>query len=257
LAALWNALWATQVAGTVTNVAFLSALAAHPGFAAGDVDTGLIDRDLESLVTIPETPRAAIAVAALEVLGLLDPADNSDPWSSLTGFRIWGKGRNAVHLDWGDGSQLVVVEVQASGRFTVAVPESTFDIEARHTEDGIRITLTDKTWTIWLHRDGPAITVFADGNAHVITVPDILAADAEADSNSDAVVAPMTGAVRGVSTSAEATVSKGDTLILMEAMKMEHTLTAPRDGVVASVNAAVGDQVEEGSVLVALEPEDG
>ena len=69
-------------------------------------------------------------------------------------------------------------------------------------------------------------TVFADGNAHVITVPDILAADAEADSNSDAVVAPMTGAVRGVTASVGAKVSKGDTLILMEPREIAGRLGA-------------------------------
>ena len=256
LAALSNALAATQVAGTITNVDFLAALAAHPGFAAGDVDTGLIERDLADLILVPEVPRAAIAVAALEVLGLLEPVDRSDPWSGLTGFRVWGKGRQAVHLDWGDGPQLVVVETQAAGRFTVAVPDSTFDIDAERIADGIRITLTDKKWTIGLFRDGSDITVFAEGTAHQITVPDILAPDDEAGGGGDAVVAPMTGAVRGVHTTAGAKVREGDTLILMEAMKMEHTLIAPRDGVVAAVNAAEGDQVEEGAVLVALEAED-
>lgn len=220
------------------------------------MDTGLIERDLADLILMPEVPRAAIAVAALEVLGLLEPVDRSDPWSGLTGFRVWGKGRQAVHLDWGDGAQLVVVETQAAGRFTVAVPDSTFDIDAERIADGIRITLTDKKWTIGLFRDGSDITVFAEGTAHQITVPDILAPDDEAGGGGDAVVAPMTGAVRGVHTTAGAKVREGDTLILMEAMKMEHTLIAPRDGVVAAVNAAEGDQVEEGAVLVALEAED-
>ena len=257
LAALSNALSATEVAGTVTNVAFLSALAAHPGFAAGDVDTGLIDRDLQDLIVVPDVPRAAIAVTALEVSGLLDPPDTSDPWSGLTGFRVWGKGRHAVHLDWGDGPQLVVVETQGAGRFTVAEPDSTFDIEAERNADGIRIMLTDKKWTVGLFRDGPLFTVFAEGAAHQITVPDILARDDEAESGGDAVVAPMTGAIRAVHAEAGLPVKEGAVLILMEAMKMEHTLTAPRDGEVAAVNVAVGDQAEEGAVLVALEPEDG
>ena len=257
LAALSNALAATEVAGTVTNVAFLSALASHPGFAAGDVDTGLIERDLQDLIVVPDVPRAAIAVTALEVSGLLDPPDTSDPWSGLTGFRVWGKGRHAVHLDWGDGPQLVVVETQGAGRFTVAEPDSTFDIEAERNADGIRIMLTDKKWTVGLFRDGPLFTVFAEGAAHQITVPDILARDDEAEAGGDVVVAPMTGAIRAVHAEAGLPVKEGAVLILMEAMKMEHTLTAPRDGVVAAVNFAVGDQAEEGAVLVALEPEDG
>ncbi|MEL7469983.1 MAG: acetyl/propionyl/methylcrotonyl-CoA carboxylase subunit alpha [Pseudomonadota bacterium] len=256
LAALSNALGATQVAGTVTNVAFLSALAAHPGFADGDVDTGLIERDLGDLLHVPEVPRAAVALAALDVLGLLDPPDTSDPWSALTGFRIWGKGRQAVHLDWGEGSQLVVVETQAARRFTIGMPDSTFDFEARRDGDKIRLFLTDRIWSAGLFRDDAHVTVFFEGSSHVITVPDMLAPDDEADAGGDAVAAPMTGAVRAVHAQTGQTVREGDVMVLMEAMKMEHTLTAPRDGVVASVNAAVGDQVEEGAVLVALEPGD-
>ncbi|MEL6998780.1 MAG: biotin/lipoyl-containing protein, partial [Pseudomonadota bacterium] len=256
LAALSNALGATQVAGTVTNVAFLSALAAHPGFADGDVDTGLIERDLGDLLHVPEVPRAAVALAALDVLGLLDPPDTSDPWSALTGFRIWGKGRQAVHLDWGEGSQLVVVETQAARRFTIGMPDSTFDFEARRDGDKIRLFLTDRIWSAGLFRDEANVTVFFEGSSHVITVPDMLAPDDEADVGGDAVAAPMTGAVRAVHAQTGQTVREGDVMVLMEAMKMEHTLTAPRDGVVASVNAAVGDQVEEGAVLVELEPGD-
>ena len=73
----------------------------------------------------------------------------------------------------------------------------------------------------------------------------------------DAVVAPMTGLIKAVHAEPGAKVSAGDAMILMEAMKMEHTLTAPRDGTVADVSANVGDQVEEGAILIALVTEDG
>ncbi|MEM9062528.1 MAG: acetyl/propionyl/methylcrotonyl-CoA carboxylase subunit alpha [Pseudomonadota bacterium] len=256
LAALSNALAATQVAGTITNVAFLRALADHPGFASGDVDTGLIERDLQSLLVEPDVPLIAIAVAALEVLELLDPADASDPWSALTGFRVWGKGRQAVHLDWGEGVQIVVAETQGAGRFTIRIGENTFDIEARRTDGRIRLAMIDRSWSIDLFRDSGVITVFAEGSAHQILVPDVLAPDEEEDGGGDAVIAPMTGAVRAVHAVAGQSVHEGDVLVLMEAMKMEHSLSAPRDGVIAEVNAAVGDQVEEGGLLVSLEPMD-
>jgi 3-methylcrotonyl-CoA carboxylase alpha subunit len=73
----------------------------------------------------------------------------------------------------------------------------------------------------------------------------------------DAVIAPMPGLVKLVAATPGAAVSRGDALMVLEAMKMEHTLAAPRDGVVAEVLAAEGDQVAEGALLLTLAAEDG
>ena len=101
------------------------------------------------------------------------------------------------------------------------------------------------------------VTVFWDGRSYSFDLPDSLAGTDADQAGGDAVIAPMPGLVKVVSTKAGATVSKGDALLVLEAMKMEHTLTAPRDGVVAEVLASVDDQVTDGMLLLALEPEDG
>ena len=90
LAGLARALNETEVAGTVTNVAFLGALARHAGFAAGEVDTGLIARDLAALIETPAPGTKDWAVAALAGLGLTENATGDDPWAALGGFRLWG-----------------------------------------------------------------------------------------------------------------------------------------------------------------------
>ncbi|MEM1299037.1 MAG: acetyl/propionyl/methylcrotonyl-CoA carboxylase subunit alpha [Pseudomonadota bacterium] len=246
------ALARTEVAGTVTNVAFLGALARHPGFAAGDVDTGLIERDLDSLLSVPETPRAARALAALIALDLLDPPDSTDPWATLTSFRIWGEGITRIALTEQDASTDIAVSVLGKGRFMIDSEEVT----ATQTGDAWQIGISGHRTTARAVQHGDRITVFMAEGTFGFGVPDSLAvADAVAEGG-DAVMAPMTGAIKAVNAGKGDRVRKGDALIVMEAMKMEHTLSAPRDGVLAEMSAKVGAQVEEGQVLAAMEPED-
>ncbi|GAB1363889.1 acetyl/propionyl/methylcrotonyl-CoA carboxylase subunit alpha [Rhodobacter sp.] len=89
LSRLQGALAATQVLGTVTNLDFLGALTAHQGFRAGEVDTGLIARDLDRLLDEPPLPPVFALAAALQAQGHLAPRDAADPWDSLTGWRHW------------------------------------------------------------------------------------------------------------------------------------------------------------------------
>ena len=89
--ALATALRQTHVAGTVTNAAFLAALAEHEGFALGEVDTGLIDREIAGLTMRPPLSETAIALAAVTVLGI-------DPAARLAGWRLWGDASHRVRL---------------------------------------------------------------------------------------------------------------------------------------------------------------
>ena len=98
------------------------------------------------------------------------------------------------------------------------------------------------------------MSVFLSGQSFTFEVPDVLASAAEDGAGGDVVAAPMPELVRAVMTQVGAEVAQGDPLLVLEAMKMEHTLRAPRDGVVAELLAAVGDQVSDGTILLALEP---
>ena len=265
LGRLGRALAGTQVAGTVTNVAFLSALAAHAGFAAGDVDTGLIDRDAAALTAAPEPTAEAWAIAAVAALDLnAAPAEpqGGDPWTTLTGWRLWGAARQTARFEHAGHLHAVAVTTYAPGRFHADTPAGTVAIVIRTARDG-------RTWRVEAdgHRGdatavrhkgahGDELTVFHAGQAHAFTVPDALALAEEASHGGDRVAAPMTGLVKSVAATPGARVERGAALAVMEAMKMEHTLRAPRDGAVAEVLAAPGEQVAEGAVLVTLEPED-
>jgi 3-methylcrotonyl-CoA carboxylase alpha subunit len=103
---------------------------------------------------------------------------------------------------------------------------------------------------------GEVVTVFEGAEALVARVPDPLAVAAEA-AGGDEVRAPMPGLVKRLAAAPGQAVARGDVLVVLEAMKMEHALVAPRDGAVAAVHVGEGAQVEDGALLLALEPADG
>jgi 3-methylcrotonyl-CoA carboxylase alpha subunit len=249
LARLRDALAQCQVAGTVTNLAFLAALAADADFASGDVDTGLIARKQEVLVAPPELPDVAVALAALTALDLPGRPD-PDPWGARDGWRAWGKASHQVTLH-GDTALPVTVtltpegyEIETRGRrFRVTLPAP-----GRLSLDGV-VTDTEAV------RIGNAITVFTHGAAFAVLLHDPLDGEAEDATTADHVLSPMPGAVRAVLAAPGQLVGPGEALLVIEAMKMEYTLRAPRTGQVADVLVGVGDQVDQGAVLLNLMPE--
>jgi 3-methylcrotonyl-CoA carboxylase alpha subunit len=241
LSRLSQALAGTEVGGTTTNLAFLGALAAHEGFAAGEVDTGLIARDLDTLVAAPAVAlhhRVAAAMTALDLIG---------PGGDETGFTLWAPLHRAVTLCY--QGELFDADVEVDGRdrqiWHIGGEEL---VASRH--GGI--------WSLGSHRlpntalaDG-TVTVF-DGYGHAFEVIDPLERDASGGGDQNLIEAPMPGLVKAVFAEAGQMVKEGDRLAILEAMKMEHSLLAARDGVVAEVLAAGGDQVEAGAALVRLE----
>ncbi|WP_238367071.1 acetyl/propionyl/methylcrotonyl-CoA carboxylase subunit alpha [Mesobacterium pallidum] len=239
---LARALEETQVAGTVTNLAFLGALARHEGFAAGDVDTGLIARDIDALTDTPEVPAPVIAQAALVALGL----DGKPAWDQ--GFHLWAPAWRTVTLDWTGEARDLRVMVRGPGSALVDVDGLV--VEALW-QDGWQL---DGTAAAPAARSGDTITIFAHHGIS-IRVIDPLARDAAAGAGAGVIEAPMPGLVRAVLAKPGQQVTAGDRLAVLEAMKMEHALTAARDGVVAEVLVTEGQQVEAGAPLIRLEDE--
>ncbi len=246
LSRLSQALAETEVGGTVTNLAFLGALAAHKGFAAGDVDTGLIARDLDQLVQAPEVEFGHMAAAGMQALGLVDL-----DWDG--GFSLWSDLRRSVHLSYQGEVFEATVEVDGPDYQVWEFPG--------HPERQICANRNRGYWVLSngrlppMAQEGNVITVF-DGYGHVFEVADPLDRASAAGGDMNVIEAPMPGLVKAVFAEAGQEVKEGDRLAILEAMKMEHSLLAALDGTVAEVLAAAGDQVEAGAALVRLEPED-
>ncbi|WP_040610486.1 acetyl/propionyl/methylcrotonyl-CoA carboxylase subunit alpha [Oceaniovalibus guishaninsula] len=242
LARLRRALAATQVAGSVTNLAFLRALAAHEGFARGEVETGLIARDLDDLTReVAPAPRD-LAAAALLAAGLTAGLDATAPFE---GFYLWSPLTHRVHLD-----ERAVALTPADNGWHVS--GDGWQVLARRAAGGWRIDGRDAPPAV---RHGATVTVFGEAT-HAFAVPDPLDRAGAAGAGAGTIEAPMPGLVRKVHVGPGDDVTAGDPLAVLEAMKMEHVLRAARDGRVAEVLATEGAQVDAGTVLIVLEDEE-
>lgn len=240
LETLHRALRGTEVAGTVTNLAFLGALTRHDGFATGDVDTGLIGRDLDGLVRAPEMRPAACVAAAKVALALDKP-------EAHTGFTLWAPLHRAVQLTY-EGA-VVDLDVQVEGPDRQVWQLNGAQVTAERQNVGWVI---DGTPMPQVAMSGARITVF-DQYGLAFDLVDPLDRDASAAGDTNVIEAPMPGLVKAVFAEAGQMVKEGDRLAILEAMKMEHSLLAARDGVVAEVLAEAGAQVEAGAALVRLQ----
>ncbi|MGR3463716.1 acetyl/propionyl/methylcrotonyl-CoA carboxylase subunit alpha [Limimaricola sp.] len=252
MARLHTALEATQVGGTVTNLGFLAALLRHEGFASGEVDTGLIGRDLDALTARPPMPDHVPVLAALAAAGLDHPPAGDGPWDALRGYRNWGASEVHVVLEHEGETLDIALRRDGPGHWHRAGTGIGVSRDTR----GLEVTVAGRRFRAEAARHGASVSVWDAGRAYVFAIPDPLAAAEAAGAGGNAIAAPMPGLVKRVRAEAGQKVEKGQPLAILEAMKMEHTLTAPRDGVVAEILAHEGSQVSDGDLLLTLEPED-
>ncbi|WP_394699049.1 acetyl/propionyl/methylcrotonyl-CoA carboxylase subunit alpha [uncultured Cohaesibacter sp.] len=255
LADLLSALENTHVAGTKTNASFLAALAAHGAFNEERFDTGLIDRDIEALVTTPPVSERHLAFAMLAALDIRP----HPPLAAHRGWRLWGEVTSSVCLSVGDDKverTLVYHEDNALTLRGGEEPLTLRELERQGHRWSARIGATNRRVVADVISadlgDRRLISVLFDGISHDLLLPDPRSGSKAFADNSNAVIAPMTGIVIELSVAPGDSVRQGDNLGIMEAMKMETSFTAPRDGVIASVACSVGSAVEGGSVLVSF-----
>ncbi len=243
-----------HVAGCKTNIGFLSALLAQPDFMAGRPDTGLIERELANLTAPAELPDAALVTGALSVLGMLETDASDDPWTALSGFRIWGLAQRTVDLTVG-GQTLALEAVQGRDGL-VHARAGDRSVSARLTDKGdtwLTLELVGHRMTLDYSKSQHGLTVFVDGREVTFAFPDDSAGADPAATALSTIRAPLPGRISHVAVMQGDAVRAGDRLIVLEAMKMEHTLTAPRDGEISELRCTAGDQVQEGALLVQLD----
>jgi len=257
LARLTAALAASHIGGVANNLEFLTRLSQQPDFAAGHPDTGLIDRELAAL-TVTEAPdETVLALAAVLSLGTLQAPPAGDPWRSLGHWQVWGQATRTVTLD--HAGERHVLRVAARGLDLFAVHGNSRVIPVRISgrfDGGCLVEADGRQSRLQRLEIQKGFTLLIDSRAFDFHVPDPLDGEVEGLAGSDRLTAPMPGLIKLVRVKAGDAVTKGDALIVMEAMKMELTLSASRDGVVDSLFVAEGDQTTDGTVLLMLKPEE-
>ncbi|MGR3512531.1 MAG: ATP-binding protein [Paracoccaceae bacterium] len=240
----------TQVAGTVTNLGFLKRLADHAGFAAGEVDTGLIARDLDDLTARDESRQTLVRhAAALAALDLPASAAATDPWEMGSGWHLWGAANATVALIEAETRHEITVTQHDAESFTIDGDTLT----AIRSRSALTLRTGTGTDTFDFFADAASVTIFDRGQVTRFDRIDPLAQSDGAETAGNDVRAPMPGLVTQVLVAPGDTVGTDVPLLVLEAMKMEHTLRAPRAGIIAEVTASTGAQVENGAVLVRLE----
>ncbi len=259
---LRSALEGYQVVGVTTNLELLAAIAAHPAFAAGELDTGFIERHrAELFFPLGPAPDAVLAIGALSELLRVQAAaaaqaarspDPHSPWHRASGWRL--NDDNLHTLELGDAEREVrVIARYRSDHILLELPDGTLRARGELAAYGrLRFDLDGAKGSATVVRTGDELTVFSAFGRHRLQVRDPLHAALPEEIVSGSLVAPMPGNIISVLVQAGDRVTVGAPLMILEAMKMEHTISAPLEGVVERVNFAVGDQVAEGAELLAI-----
>jgi len=257
---LARALERTEILGLRSNLGFLERLVRHPDFAAARIDTSFIDGHLAELVE-EALPPALVALAA-EAWLLKDglPEGPVSPWQRMDGWRLSGLPRTAtLHLQLnGAALKFEIAWHEAAKRLGISGEGYSHEVEladvrseAAHIEalaDGRRLRAS-------IARDSERDRLFvaALGRHVEVSALDLLKRDPDEGVESATLAAPMSGKIVRVFVKPGDLVRKGDRLLILEAMKMEHAMTAGFDAVVGALAAAEGEQVAEGQVLAVLE----
>ena len=253
LARMAQALAQYQIVGLHSNIAFLSRLVTSTAFSSADLDTGLIERNQEQLFPTPVA--ANLTTLALAVVSLLnsEKSAGTDPWQSSHGWRMNSLMQRSLQFTEEEQTHEVQVTYLADG-WQVQAGAATARVKlAMAHENDIVIKIADQTVAATVVRDGEHFHVFAQGKHTDLHYQDALAHAGEAEAEGGRLTAPMPGKIVAVLVNKAQEVKKGDALLIMEAMKMEHTISAPHDGVIAEVLYAIGDQVTEGAQLLAFQ----
>jgi acetyl-CoA/propionyl-CoA carboxylase, biotin carboxylase, biotin carboxyl carrier protein len=239
----------TVLAGVDGNIAFLRSLLALPEVRSGDLDTGIIDRLPRFVPPAPTETALAAAVTARRIERIADRATTrhaSPLWAAASGWRMSAPAVATTHAFLTEDDEIVTVAepppVSAAGGAAGASISPSAAVDVSTAEDG----------TLWIHADGATWALRPVTRREAADIR--LARRERAAGPTDAeLAAPMPGAVVAVHVSDGDTVVTGDRIVTIEAMKMEHAVTAPHDGVV-TLSAAIGDQVRRGQVVARIIP---
>ncbi len=265
LALLREALAQCRIEGPKSNIAFLERLVRHPAIVAGTIDTGYLDRHLDEFVG-PDAafdPQLLLAAAVAQLLreesaqrnAAHASQDPGSPWALADGWRLGHAGGRT--LAFSDGETVHVVVARGSGGdYRIDFDGASHEVLGARLADGwLQARYGQQSRRLRVHADAHALVVH-DGQRRMRLepVPAYRRADASAADAGDRVLAPMPGRVVLVKAAVGDAVDAGQEVMVLEAMKMELALKAPRAGVVAELRAQAGDFVEADTPLLLLTP---
>ncbi len=258
LARLDDALAQTHIVGLATNVQFLRHVVQSGAFAQARLDTALIQRE-EAVLFQQEKVGLPLAAAAAVASQLLREraGQGANPFSRTDGWRSLTACKRRFEFDFGGQHAKAWLSYERDGSYRLAVGEGEGAVSgalafALAPGGAMDLQYAGQRTQALVYAQGESDHVFTPRGATRIEALDLLAHAGETAGEGGRLTAPMPGKVVSFAVQAGDKVSKGQALAVMEAMKMEHTIAAPQDGVVAELLYAPGDQVTEGAELLRL-----
>ena len=255
LARMDDALAQMQIVGLNTNVQFLRYVVRSPSFAQARLDTALIPRE-QAVLFNQEPVGLVIAAAASVAQTLLDERalEATDPFSRRDGWRAFGVAVRRFGFEFAGVAAEARLTYLHDGALHLAVGEAAGVLVFAPSGTGIDLQFDGQRQTVHVHRQGETAHVFTPRGATRILAIDLLAHAGDHQGEGGRLTAPMPGKVLSFAVKTGDKVRRGQALAVMEAMKMEHTISAPADGTVGELLFAPGDQVTEGAELLKLAP---
>ena len=254
LARLDAALAQTQIVGLSSNVQFLRHVVKSEAFAQAKLDTALIEREKAVLFQQTAVPTPlAVAIAVAQQLQAEQALETADPFSRRDGWHSHGTVRRSFTFVQDSATIQAVLTYGHHGTPQLQVGDVAAPLHWQPQGDGLLVEFAGARSTAQVHVTGEARHIFTPRGAAVLQLQDPLAHAGEGHSEGGRLTAPMPGKLVSFAVKAGDTVTKGQALAVMEAMKMEHTIAAPADGVVQELLYAPGDQVAEGAELIRME----
>ena len=255
---LREALAASEIVGPKSNIGFLERLARHPAVVEGRIDTGYLDRHLEEFLVGEVVPTHQVLFAAATAALLHDElsidtaaADPHSPWARADAWRVGHAGKRIIALTLRE--QRYDIEAHGhDGNYQLRHGEAVCEVRgARLLDDNLSARFDGESLRVPLRTDAARVLLHdAHGQRYSFTRAAAFAWESKDATGGNQIIAPMPGRIVLVKTKAGDVVEQGQELLVMEAMKMELALKAPRAGTIESVNAMQGEFVEADAVLV-------
>ena len=263
LARLRDALVQCEIEGPKSNIGFLERLVRHPSIVDGSIDTGYLDRHLDEFLPQAQADETLLLAAAIARLLWQEAsereraalsADPTSPWALADGWRLGHAGKRLLAF-LHRGTRIEIVAQGSGGDYRITHGDRTVSVSAARLDDGVLIARLDTRARRFSVQIDDARVLVHDGEGRLQLQPvGVYRREGSGHGSGDnRLQAPMPGRVVLVKTKPGDRVVAGQELLVIEAMKMELGLKAPRDGIVAELRAAEGDFVDADAVLVTLE----
>ena len=253
-----QALAECQVVGVTTNAGFLRRLVGTGSFWQAELDTALIERE-QAALNAPAADDdalwilAAIAAVATTPVAAVDVRDPHSPWQMQDGWRIGGPALRLLPLQHGERQHTLHVQARPDGWQVQRDDEPARVVTGRFAQGQLDVALDAGRWRAGVQREGNQVYLFTAQGQQRFVVHDPVGESEQSTADAGSLLAPMPGKIVATLVEPGSTVARGTPLVVLEAMKMEHTLAAPADGIVHGYRAKAGEQVADGAVLVDFE----